>query len=474
MAAVNAEFVAEIVDTVMARLTSQGLVSGSAHHEGTDGVFDGVDAAIAATTAAQKIWAETSKEAKGRVIAALRALMHDHAADFSRRALEETGMGRFEDKVVKHHNSADATPGLEDLVPSAWSGDKGLVVEDYAPYGVLAAITPSTHPVEVLFNSMVIMIAPGNGVVFNVHPSAKHVSAYALGLFNETIRKHGGPPYLVTMLREPTLESADRLFKHPGIRMIAATGGPGLVKAAFGAGKKVIAAGPGNPPVLVDETASLQDAARHIIDGASFDNNILCIAEKEVFVVAPVYDRFMQAMADQGAVRLVQQQVEMLASKVFLPNDKGGVTVCREFVGKNARVLAKAVGLNISDDVRLLYGEADFDCQFVQEEQMMPYMPVVRVRDVDEGIAMAVKAEHNYGHTAMIHSNNLQTITRFTRAVDTDIVVVNGSSLAGNGGVGGEGYFSHTIASPTGEGICTPRNFARVRRLATFKSLNIA
>jgi acyl-CoA reductase-like NAD-dependent aldehyde dehydrogenase len=275
------------------------------------------------------------------------------------------------------------------------------------------------------------------------------------------------------MLREPTIESAQKLFRHPKVKMIAATGGPGLVKAAFGAGKKVIAAGPGNPPVLVDETASLPEAARRIIEGASFDNNILCIAEKELFVVETVYDAFMQAMANAGAVRLAKPQIELLASKVFLRNEQGEVTISREFVGQNASVLARAAGLSIADDVRLLYGEASFDCLFVQEEQMMPYMPVVRVRDVQEGIELAVKAEHGYGHTAMVYSNNLETITKFSQALDTDIVVVNGSSLAGNGGMGGEAYFSHTIASPTGEGICTPRNFARVRRLAVYRNLHI-
>ena len=469
MAELDPVLINQLVNTVMEELRARGLSSGGTAPG--NGVYQHVDAAVQATVAAQKAWATTSKETKKKVIEALRKSMHDHAEDFSRRALTETGMGRFEDKVIKHHNSAFATPGLEDLETRSWTGDKGLVTEEYAPYGVIAAITPSTHPVEVLFNSMVIMIAPGNGVVFNVHPSAKGVSAHAVEIFDRVIRDNGGPPNLITVLQEPTLESAQELFAHPAIRMIAATGGPGLVKAAFKAGKKVIAAGPGNPPVLVDETASLQDAARRIIDGASFDNNILCIAEKEVFVVASVYDAFMQAMTDQGAVRLTKPQIEQLAGQVFRADDRGQVTVSREFIGKNASVLGRAAGLSLTDDVRLLYGEAEFSCPFVQEEQMMPYLPIVRVRDAREGTELAVRAEHGYGHTAMIYSNNLETITMFTRAIDTDIVVVNGPSIAGNGGFAGEGYFSHTIASPTGEGVCTPRNFARVRRLAVYKAL---
>jgi len=459
--------ISAIVETVVARLKAEGKVpSLAATASPALGVFERVEEALAAAREAQPVWAATSRDTKTKVIDALRAVMHTHAEDFARREWEETGLGRVADKITKVHNAANATPGLEDLEPRTWTGNKGLVVEDYAPYGVVAAVTPSTHPVPVLFNSLAIIIAPGNAVVFNVHPAAKRVSAYALGLFNQAIRENGGPANLATMAAEPTIESANTLFRDKSVRLIGATGGPGLVKAAFSANKKVIAAGPGNPPVLVDETADLDRAARHIIDGASFDNNILCIAEKEAFVVDAVYNRFMDALTRAGAVRLTREQVKMLAAKAFPKNEKGEVTTSRDFIGKNASVLARAVSLTIGDDVRMLFGEADFDCLFVQEEQMMPYMPVVRVKDVDEGIALAKKAEHRYGHTAMIHSNNLATITRFGRTMNTSITVVNGSSLVGLGGMAGEGTFSHTVSSPTGEGVCTPRHFARTRRLA--------
>jgi acyl-CoA reductase-like NAD-dependent aldehyde dehydrogenase len=464
--------ISEIVRKVIEEMETSSSVKFSSY-SGSLGVFNNVDEAVRSAKEAQKIWAETPKQIKEKIISALRVSMHQNAEEFSKRAKAETGMGRIEDKIVKHHNAADATPGLEDLETKSWSGDKGLVYEDYAPYGVIAAITPSTHPVPVLFNSMVIIIAAGNSVVFNVHPAAKKLSAYAVEIFNNVIVKNGGPANLVCVLREPTLETADRLFRHPDIKLIAATGGPALVKAAFESGKKVIAAGPGNPPVLVDETADLKNAAKAIIEGASFDNNILCIAEKEVFVVDSVFEKFMQEMEKAGAVRLQKPQIEKLLPHVFLPNGKGGITVSRDFIGKNASVLARAIGLNISDNVRMLFGECPFECPFVQEEQMMPYMPVVRIRNFEEGLSLAFKAEHGYQHTAMIHSNNLDNITRFTKKMNTSIVVVNGSSLSGNGGMSGEGYFSHTIASPTGEGVCTPRNFARVRRLSIYNSLQI-
>ena len=477
MSDIDPKLVAEIVKNVMQQLEGRDGKTAAApvsQSDGVDGVFDDMDAAIVASVKAQQVWAETPKEVKGKVIAALRVKMHEHADEFARRAVEETGMGRIEDKIVKHHNAADGTPGLEDLEVRSWTGDKGLVFEEYAPYGVIAAITPSTHPIPVLLNSIIITIAPGNSVVFNVHPAGKKVSAYALAIFHRAIVENGGPANLISMVKEPTLESVQTLFRHPKTALIAATGGPMLVKAAFDSGKKVIAAGPGNPPVVVDETADLADAAKYIIEGASFDNNILCIAEKEVFVVDSVFDAFMKAMADAGAVLLNDGQIRTLAEKAFSKNEKGQVAISRDFIGKNARVLAQAVGVSLSDDVRLLCGETTFDNLFVQEEQMMPFMPVVRARHFDEALDMAVKAEHGFQHTAMIHSNNLDHITRFTRAIDTSIVVANGSSLAGNGGYAGEGYFSHTIASPTGEGVCTPRDFARVRRLAMYRRLRIA
>ncbi len=472
------KLVSAIVEEVMARLKPNGSSTTAASApvqvttNGT-GVFDDVNDAIDATLAAQKIWAEMKKRDRETVIAALRLAMHDNAETFARMAQQETGMGRVQDKIVKHHNAADATPGTEDLEGKAWTGDYGLVYEDWAPYGVIAAVTPSTHPIPVLLNSIIIMIAGGNGAVFNVHPAAKKVSAYAMEIFNKTIVDNGGPANLVSMVREPTMESIDTLFKHPKLPLIAATGGPAVVNVAFRAGKKVIAAGPGNPPVLVDETACLKRAAKRIIDGASFDNNILCIAEKEVFVVEKVFDEFMSTMEQFGAIRLNTSQIRELESQVFRRNDKGHVVTGRDFIGKNANVLVRAIGLQLSDDVRLLFGETSFESLFVQEEQMMPFLPIVRVKDANEGIRLSAEAEHGFKHTAMIYSNNLDVITKFNKVLDTDIVVVNGASLAGNGGYTGEAYFSHTIASPTGEGIATPRNFARIRRLAMYKSLQM-
>ena len=466
------QIVSQIVNEVLNRLQSDEKPPQRESAATEGGVFESIEEAINATLVAQKYWLETKKRQREQVISALRAAMHEHAESFAKMAQQETGMGRVEDKIIKHHNAADATPGTEDLEGKAWTGDYGLAYEDWAPYGVIAAVTPSTHPIPVLLNSIIMMIAGGNGAVFNVHPAAKKVSAHAMKIFSRAIVDNGGPENLVSMVADPTMETVQTLFHHPKLPLIAATGGPAIVNTAFKAGKKVIAAGPGNPPVLVDETACLERAAKRIIEGASFDNNILCIAEKEVFVVEKVFDEFIKTMEESGAVPLTGDQINTLSHQVFSQKEGHWVT-SRDYIGKNASVLGKAVGLSLSDDVRLLYGETAFDAPFVQEEQMMPFLPIVKVKDAMEGIELAVQAEHGFKHTAMIHSNNLDVITKFNKMVDTDIVVVNGASLAGNGGYSGEAYFSHTIASPTGEGIATPRDFARIRRLAVYKSLQM-
>ena len=471
MSGINRTSVEELVRQVIDELEQNGKVNST--NTNTSSVFDCVDDAVYYSGIAQKKWVRTANDTKKIIIEALRKEMHNYANEFSKQALQETGMGRLEDKIAKHHNAADSTPGMEDLNTRSWMGDKGTVIEELAPYGIIGGITPSTHPIPVLLNSIIITISGGNSIVFSVHPSAKNVSAYAIEIFNKTIVDNGGPSNLVSMLREPTLENVDKLFNHKDINLIVATGGPAVVNAAFKSGNKVIAAGPGNPPVLVDSTACLNSAAKHIIDGASFDNNILCIAEKETFVVEDVFDDFMNAMQNNGAVLLCKNSIEALTKNAITQNEKGTYFGTKEYIGKNASKLGLTCGLNLSDKVRLLFGEVDENHPFVIAEQMMPFMPVVRVRNFEEALLRSKKAEHGFGHTAIIHSNNLNNITKFSQEMNTSIVIVNGPSYSGNGPSAGEGYFSHTIASPTGEGVCTERDFTRVRRIAMNNSLNI-
>ena len=438
---------------------------------GDNGVFERVEDAVAASKAAFEEFKKYSIRERDRFCTIMRHILSINAEELARLEYEETGMGDFKDKILKNKNCAKNTPGTEDLISRSWSGEKGVCLEEFAPFGVIGAITPSTHPIPTMINNVIIMCAGGNTVVFNAHPGAKKISASGLQMFHKAAVAGGFPPNLFTCIKNPTIETANALFNHPDVPLLCITGGPGVVKAAMSTNKKVIGAGPGNPPVLVDETADLDLAARSIIKGASFDNNILCIAEKEVFVVESVFDKFMLAMDRNGACKLDGVYFNLLAEKAFIKNDKGHFIVNRDLVGKSAMFLADMVKVNAPDGTKLLYAETTKDNIFVVEEQMMPVMPIVRVRDFKDGVKACLEAEHGYRHTSLIHSKDMNRITEYAKAMNTTVVVANGYSNQGDGPDDGEAYMAFTIATPTGEGITSPKNFCRVRRLAVAGSL---
>ena len=446
-------------------------ISKSVGIRGDNGVFDRMEDAIAASKRAFIEFQKFSIRDRERLIGILRRVLRDHAEDFSKRVFEETGMGDYKDKILKHQNCAINSPGTEDLVSRSWSGEKGVCLEEYAPYGIIGAITPSTHPTPTMINNIMIMLAGGNTAVFNAHPGAKKITAYGLQICHQAVVAGGFPENLFTCVKEPTLETAKVLFNHPDVKLLSITGGPGVVKAAMSTNKKVIAAGPGNPPVLVDETAELDHAAESIIKGGSFDNNILCIAEKEVFVVESVFDQFMLAMERAGAFKIDDMSLKLLTEKAFIPDGNGHHVLNRELVGRSASHLADLIKVNIPEGTRLLIAETDKDHIFVREEQMMPMIPIIRVKDFKEGVQCSFEAERGYGHTALIHSKDMNRITEFARVMNTNIVVANGYSNQGDGPDDGEAYMAFTIAGPTGEGITSPRSFCRVRRLAIAENL---
>ncbi|HRY50283.1 MAG TPA: aldehyde dehydrogenase, partial [Candidatus Paceibacterota bacterium] len=368
-------------------------------------------------------------------------------------------------------------PGIEFLRPDGYSGDHGIMLEEWAPFGVIGAITPSTHSIPTLSCNVISMVAAGNAVVFNAHPNACRCAALAARVYNEAIFHELGIENLIAIVEQPTLDSFKAICSHDQVRLLCVTGGPGVVKAAMQTGKRAVCAGPGNPPVLVDETADMERAARCVIKGAAYDNNLLCIGEKEVFVLETVADAFLKALEKHGAARLNTAQLDKLTTAAFVfPAGQGGgcghPVVNKELIGKDAPVLAKHAGAPVSAATELLFAETSASHPFVQEEQMMPFLPVVRVKTVEEGIAAAKQAEHNYRHTAIIHSHNVANMTAMARALDTTIFIKNGACVAGLGN-GGEGYPSFSIATPTGEGVTTPRTFTRVRRCVMVDNLRI-
>jgi aldehyde dehydrogenase len=432
------------------------------------GVFATVDDAVAAAVRAQRKLAATSLEERGRAIAVIRRLCEQNAEEWAERELAESQIGRLDHKIAKLR-SIPKVLGVEALRIDARSDSSGLCIIERAPWGVIGMVLPATHSAPTMASNAINVIASGNTAIFSPHPAAARIAAFALQAFNREIERETGIADVLTTVAEPSIESAQAVFQHHDVALLCVTGGPAVVKAAMAAGKRVIAGGPGNPPVVVDETACPDAAAKAIVEGASFDNNLLCIGEKEIFVVAPAADRFVAAMRKAGAFELDRAAIERLTQAAFtLDGDGKGcgrAHLKKDLVGRDVDVLAAAAGVRVPPGTQLLFGETDEDHPFVLEEQMMPFVPVVRVKDFDAAVAAAVKAEHGYRHTAIIHSTNTARMTQMARALNTTLFVANAPCTAALG-TNGAGYLSFTIATPTGEGVTTPLTFTRERQLA--------
>lgn len=433
---------------------------------------DTAQEAIENARRAQRELADLTLEKRGALIAAMRKAAAEHAEPLAKLANEETGYGRVADKIQKNLLVARRTPGIEDLVTRCETGDNGMMLIEQAPFGVIGSITPSTNPTATIINNAISMVAAGNAVVFNPHPSAKRASQEAMRILAEAIVQAGGPAALLTTVKEPTMESGQAIMTHPDVAMLSITGGEAVVRVAMKCGKKTIAAGPGNPPVIVDETADVEKAAKDIVDGASFDNNVLCIAEKEVFVVSSVADRLMAAMETHGALRVFGQDIDKIARTVLDAKD-AKYAINRKYVGKDAAVILRDSGVNFSGDPRLVIAEVDRNHPFVMTEMLMPVLAIVRVADIDEAIEEAFRAEQGFGHSAMIHSTNVHNMSKAARRMNTTIFVKNAPSYSGLG-MGGEGYTTMTIATPTGEGVTSARTFTRLRRCVLFGDFRIS
>jgi aldehyde dehydrogenase len=430
-----------------------------------DGIFGSVDEAVRAARTAFQALGAIGLDQRKAIIESMRKAMRAQAEPLARLAAEETGLGRAEDKVIKNLLVTNKTPGPEELVPSAVSGDRGLTILEPAPFGVIGAITPCTNPSSTIICNALGMVSAGNTVVFNAHPTAKRVSMETVRLLNRAIVAAGGPPNTLTCHAEPTIQSAGELMSHPLVRLLVVTGGPHVVKAAMNSGKRAICAGPGNPPAVVDATANLDKAGRDIVMGHSFDNNVICVDEKEVIVVDSVADALKATMKRAGAVELKPSDLSRLEKVIFEKGagPRGHAVVNRKFVGKNASLILQELGISAGPEARTVLIEVPNDHPLIWTEQMMPVLPITRVRSVDEAIDLALAAEGGNFHTATMHSRDIDALSRMAKKCNCSLFVKNGLAVSGLGH-DAEGYTSFTIASPTGEGLTTPRSFSRWRR----------
>mgnify|MGYP001124830865 CR=1 FL=1 len=459
--AINEQMVQEIVSQVVAKMQLS-------RPEGKNGIFTDMNEAIAAAKEAQAVVRRMTMDQREKIISNIRKKTKENAEILARMGVEETGMGNVGHKILKHHLVAEKTPGTEDITTTAWSGDRGLTLIEMGPFGVIGAITPCTNPSETIICNTIGMLAGGNTVVFNPHPAAIRTSNYAVNMLNEASLEAGGPNNICCSLEKPTIDSSAVMMKHKDIPLIVATGGPGVVTAVLSSGKRGIGAGAGNPPALGDETADIRKAAEDIVNGCTFDNNLPCIAEKEVVAVSGIMDELMHYMVEEQGCYLASKEVQdKLVATVLTP--KG---LNRKCVGRSAKALLAMVGVDVPDNIRCIVFEGEKEHPLISEELMMPILGIVRARDFDDAVEKAVWLEHGNRHSAHIHSKNIDNITKYAKAIDTAILVKNAPSYAALG-FGGEGYCTFTIASRTGEGLTSASTFTKRRRCVMSDSLCI-
>ena len=458
---VNEQLVQDIVKEVVAKLQLQ---EANVQH----GVFADMNEAIEAAKKAQVEVHKMSMDQREQIISNIRKKTKENAELMARMGVEETGMGNVPHKILKHILVAEKTPGTEDITTTAWSGDRGLTLVEMGPFGVIGAITPCTNPSETVICNTMGMLAGGNTVVFNPHPAAVKTSQFAVNLLNEASIEAGGPDNIACTVLKPTLDSSNVMMSHKDIQLIAATGGPGVVTAVLSSGRRGIGAGAGNPPALVDETADIRKAAEDIVNGCTFDNNLPCIAEKEVVAVDSVVSELMHYMvSEQGCYLASPEEVKKLEETVLTP--KG---LNRKCVGRDAKTLLGMIGVTVPDNIRCIIFEGEKEDKLIAEELMMPILGIVRAKDFEDAVEKAVWLEHGNRHSAHIHSKNVDHITTYAKALDTAILVKNAPSYAALG-FGGEGYCTFTIASRTGEGLTSASTFTKRRRCVMSDSLCI-
>ncbi|MDP8243898.1 MAG: aldehyde dehydrogenase EutE [Candidatus Hinthialibacter antarcticus] len=470
--------IADIVHRVLGELQNQPASApassghtptcmGGAVSGGRDGVFENIEDAIAAAKRAFQQFRVVPLNERKKYIKLIREVSHQHNDEWSRFTIQDTKMGRVDHKILKNGMAANLTPGVEDLETLAVTGSRGLMMEEYAPFGVIGTITPTTNPVATVINHSIAMLSAGNTIVFGPHPNAVACTLQSMQVINRALTDAGAPANLMTSVAEPSLRTAKTIMTHDDISLLVVTGGPAVVRAAMESPKRAIVAGPGNPPAVVDETADIQNAAVSVYEGSCFDNNLPCITEKSCFVVSSVFDEFISAIRQRGAYLLDRAQTETLTRALITPDNH----VNKDYIGKDAAVVAQqALGLSVPANCELLIAEVDRNHPYIVHEMMIPVLGMVRVNSYEEAIQAAFEAEHGFGHTAIIHSRRIDRITEFARLMNCNLFVANASCGACLGN-GGEGYTAFTIAGKSGEGPCTPKTFSRKRRFAIAKDM---
>lgn len=432
-------------------------------------IYSSVTDAVAAAKGAYGRYIKLTLNERQEILEGVKRALRPIAYELAAMTAAETGMGNAGDKAQKIMLAIDKTPGVEDLITEVNTGDHGMTLYELSSFGIVCAVQPCTNPCATLISNTIGMLAAGNAIIHCPHPRAVRVSQFLTTVISDAVRNICGIDNLVVTLHESLMGFTAEVMSHPDVDLVVCTGGMGSLRQAMTSGKKVIGAGPANPVTIVDETADLAKAARDIVYGASFDNNLMCTSEKCMVVVKEAADPFIYELLKNGVYYVkdkaeIQRLLDAAVTEDF--------TINKKLEGKSANEILDYAGIPCAGPVKLIVAETERIHPFVTLELLMPLVPLVKAADFEEALEIAMEVEQGYRHTATIHSESIERLNRAAKEMQTSVFVKNGPSLLGIG-FDKEGHTSFTIATTTGEGTTTARHFARRRRCTLTSGFSI-
>ncbi len=398
---------------------------------------EALENAIAEVREAQKIFATYTQEQVDKIFLAAASAANKERISLAKAAVEETGMGVVEDKVIKNHYAAE-------YIYNAYKNTKtcGVIEEDKAygikkiaePIGVIAAVIPTTNPTSTAIFKTLIALKTRNAIIISPHPRAKKSTIEAAKIVLEAAVKAGAPEGIISWVDVPSLEMTNLLMKEADI--ILATGGPGMVKAAYSSGKPALGVGAGNTPAIIDDTADIVLAVNSIIHSKTFDNGMICASEQSVIVLKNVYDKVKKEFKDRGCYFLSPEETEKVRKTIII---NGSLNA--KIVGQKAYTIASLAGVKVPENTKILIGEVesvDISEEFAHEK-LSPVLAMYKAKDIHDAFD---KAEHliadgGYGHTSSIYLNPVtekEKLAEFEERMKTCRILVNTPSS--QGGIG--------------------------------------
>ena len=394
-----------------------------------------VDELVGKARVAQQVIEKCSQREVDSYVQAIGKIIYDHAEELAREAVDETRMGVYEDKVAKNKGkSRTIWNSLKDkkTVGVIQTDTEKALLYVAKPKGVVGAVTPTTNPIVTPMCNAMFALKGRNAIIVSPHPRAKKCSTHAVQLMNEALQKLGAPENLIQVIEEPTMELSQELMK--AVDVIIATGGMGLVKAAYASGKPAYGVGAGNVQTIIDRGYDYDQAAKDIIAGRKFDNGIICSGEQSIIAPQDEHAQVMAAFVQNGACYIDKDEdVEKFRQALF-PNG----TLNGDLVGQSVQIIAEAAGVAVPEGSKVIIlkacGKGDLDV--LCKEKMCPCLITLTYETFGEAIDIA-KTNLLYegaGHTAVVHSSNKQHIEEAGVSLPVSRLVVNQPSATGAGG----------------------------------------